>query len=105
MFPFGGPFPPVRVPQAAGLLAFFAIGTSHSLPVLSVSAGQKMEPSGPFIEIILMRTAPTIARDRLLELLRLTPEPHTREGYVMVLRNAVDEYVQAVLGKDDAAAE
>ena len=38
-----------------------------------------------------------IARQKLVELLRLTPEPHMREGYVMVLRNAVDDYLHAIL--------
>ena len=28
-----------------------------------------------------------------------------REGYVMALRNAVDEYVQAILQKSNAAVE
>ncbi len=42
-----------------------------------------------------MCTAPPMAREKLLELLRLTPEPHLREGYVMVLLNAVDDYVCA----------
>ena len=46
-----------------------------------------------------MPTAQSTARQRLLELLRLTPEPHMHEGYVMALRNAVDEYVQAILEK------
>ena len=50
-----------------------------------------------------MRTALPIARERVLELLHLTPEPHMREGYVMALRNAVDEYVQAILEKGNAA--
>ncbi len=45
----------------------------------------------------MMRTTPTLARQKLLELLRLTPEPHLLEGYVMVLRNAVDEYVRAIV--------
>ncbi len=52
-----------------------------------------------------MRTDPPVAREKLLELLHLTPEPHMREGYVMALRNAVDEYVQAILGKSNATAE
>ena len=51
----------------------------------------------------MSRTA--IARQKLLELLNLTPEPHMREGYVMALRHAFEEYVQAVLEKDDAATE
>ena len=52
-----------------------------------------------------MRTSPTSARQRLMELLRLTPEPHMREGYVMALQNAVDVYVEATLGESDEAAE
>ena len=40
---------------------------------------------------------------KLLELLRLTPEPHMREGDVMLLRNAVDDYVRAILHEVDAA--
>jgi hypothetical protein len=52
-----------------------------------------------------MRTAPPTARQRLLELVHLTPQPHHREGYVMALRNAVNEYVQAILEKGNAAAE
>ena len=43
-----------------------------------------------------MRTAPPTARERLLELVHLTPQPHMREGYVMALRNAVDDYVRAI---------
>ena len=46
-----------------------------------------------------MPTAPSIARQRLIELLRLTPDAHMREGYVMALLNAVDEYVQAIQEK------
>ncbi len=52
-----------------------------------------------------MRTAPPMARQRLLKLLRLTPEPHMREGYVMALRNAVDEYVRAIVHDADAAGD
>lgn len=52
-----------------------------------------------------MRTALPIARDKLLELLRLTLEVHMREGYVMALRNAVDEYVQAILNEVETAVE
>ncbi len=44
-----------------------------------------------------MRTAPTLARQKLMELLRLTPQAHMREGYVMALLNAVDDYVRAIL--------
>ena len=54
---------------------------------------------------ILMRTAPPTARERLLELVHLTPQPDMYDGYVMALRNAVDEYVQAILGKSNATAE
>ena len=60
---------------------------------------------GPLRIEIPMRTALPIAREKLLELLRLTPEPHMREGYVMALRNAVDEYVQAILENSNAMAE
>ena len=49
-----------------------------------------------------MRTAPPTARQRLLELVRLTPEPHMREGYVMALQDAVDDYVHAILHDVDA---
>lgn len=52
-----------------------------------------------------MRTSPTSARQRLMELLRLTPQASMREGYVMALRSAVDEYVQAILQKSNAAVE
>ena len=52
-----------------------------------------------------MRTAPPMAREKLLELLRLTPEPHMREGYVMALRNAVDEFVRAILHDVDTMDE
>ncbi len=47
-----------------------------------------------------MHIAQSTARQRLLELLCLTPEPHMREGYVMALRNAVDDYVRAILHED-----
>ena len=50
-----------------------------------------------------MRTPPTIAREKLLKLVHLTPEPHMREGYVMALRNAVDEYVRAIVHDADAS--
>lgn len=50
-----------------------------------------------------MRTAPPTVRQRLLELVHLTPQPHHREGYVMALRNAVDEYVRAILENSNAA--
>ena len=48
-----------------------------------------------------MRTTPTLAHQKLLELLRLTPQAHLREGYVMALRNAVDDYVWAILHEVD----
>ena len=51
-----------------------------------------------------MRTTPTLARQKLLELLRLTPQANMREGYVMALRNAVDEYVRAIV-HDDTTGE
>ncbi len=35
----------------------------------------------------MQKTLP-IARQKLLELLRVTPEPHMREGYVMVFLKA-----------------
>ncbi len=44
-----------------------------------------------------MHPAQSTTHQRLLELLRLTPEPHMREGYVMALRNAVDDYVRAIV--------
>ena len=44
-----------------------------------------------------MRTALLVACQKLLELLRLTPELHMREGYVMVFLNAADDYVRAIL--------
>ena len=52
-----------------------------------------------------MRTTPTLARQKLMELLRLTPEPHMREGYVMVFQSAVDEYVHSILRESDEAGE
>ena len=50
-----------------------------------------------------MRTTPTLARQKLMELLRMTPQANMREGYVMALRNAVDDYVSAILHEVDAA--
>ncbi len=47
-----------------------------------------------------MRTTPTLARQKLLDLLRLTPEVRLREGYVFALRNAVHDYVRAILHED-----
>ena len=44
-----------------------------------------------------MCSPPPMAREKLLELLRLTPERHMREGYVMVFLNAADDYVRAIL--------
>ena len=52
-----------------------------------------------------MRTTPTLARKKLLELLRLTPEHSMREGYVMALLNAVDEYVRAIVHDADTTGE
>ncbi len=52
-----------------------------------------------------MRTTPTLARQKLLELLRLTPEPHKREGFVMAFLNAVDDYVRALLHDVDTRGE
>ena len=52
-----------------------------------------------------MRTTPTLARKKLLELLRLTPEAHMREGYVVALRNAVDDYVHAIVHDVDTTSE
>ncbi len=52
-----------------------------------------------------MRTTPTLARQKLMELMRLTPEPHMREGYLLALRHLVDEYAQAILEKGNATAE
>ena len=50
-----------------------------------------------------MRTTPTLARQKLMELLRLTPQANMREGYVMALRHLVDEYAQAILEKGNGA--
>ncbi len=50
-----------------------------------------------------MRTTPTLARQRLIELLRLTLEQHKQEGYLMALRYLVDEYAQTILEKGNAA--
>ncbi len=52
-----------------------------------------------------MHTALPTARQKLLELLHLTPEPHMREGYVMALRNAVDDYVRAIVHDVDTTGE
>ena len=52
-----------------------------------------------------MRTALPIAREKLIELLHLTPQPHMREGYVMALQDAVDDYVRAILHDVDTAGE
>ncbi len=52
----------------------------------------------------MQKTLP-IARQKLLELLRLTPEPHMREGYVMVFLNAADDYVRAIQHEVDATGE
>ena len=52
-----------------------------------------------------MRTGLPIAREKLLELLHLTPKPHMREGYVMALLNAVDEYVRAIVHDVDTTGE
>ena len=49
----------------------------------------------------MQKTLP-IARQKLLELLRLTPEPHRREGYVAVFLNAADDYAHAILHDVDA---
>ena len=50
-----------------------------------------------------MPTTLPIARQKLLELLRVTPERHMREGYVMAFLNAADAYVDAILHDVDAA--
>ncbi len=50
-----------------------------------------------------MQKTLTIARQKLLELLRVTPEPHRREGYVIVFLKVADEYADAIL--HDAADE
>ena len=52
-----------------------------------------------------MQTTLSIAREKLLELLRLIPEPSKREGYVMALRNAVDDYVRAIIHDVDTTGE
>ena len=44
-----------------------------------------------------MNTAQSTARQRLIELLRLTPQTNMLEGYLMALQNAVDDYVHAIL--------
>ena len=41
----------------------------------------------------------------LLELLLLTPQANMREGYVMALRNAVDEYIRAIVHDVDTTGE
>ncbi len=46
-----------------------------------------------------------VARKKVLNLVRLTPELHKREGYVVALRNAVDDYVRAILHEVDAMGE
>ena len=43
-----------------------------------------------------MKTLP-IARQKLLELLRVPPERHRREGYVAVFLKVADEYAHAIL--------
>ena len=50
-----------------------------------------------------MHTALPTTRQKLMELLRLTPQANMREGYVMALRNALDDYVRAILHEVDAA--
>ncbi len=52
-----------------------------------------------------MPAPPVMAREKLLELLHLIPEAPMREGYVMALQNAVDDYVRAILHDFDAADE
>ena len=51
-----------------------------------------------------MKTLP-IARQKLLELLRVTPERHTRARYVLVFLKVADEYADAILHDVDAADE
>ncbi len=51
-----------------------------------------------------MKTLP-IARQKLLELLRVTPERYRREGYAMAILNAADDYAHAILHDVDAADE
>ena len=41
--------------------------------------------------------APLAPREAARVRAPLTPQPHMREGYVMALRNAVDEYARAIL--------
>ena len=60
-------------------------------------AGSVTGPSISQPETPLMRTTPTLARQKLLELLRLTPQANMREGYVIVFLNAADDYVRAIL--------
>ena len=50
-----------------------------------------------------MGTASSRARQKLMELLRLTPEPPMREGYVMALQDAVDRYVRVILHEAEEA--
>ena len=38
----------------------------------------------------------------MLELLHLTPEAHMREGYLVALLNAVDDYIRAILHEGGA---
>ena len=52
-----------------------------------------------------MHTTPTLARQKLMELLRLTPQANMREGYVMVLLNSVDDYVRAIVHEVDTTGE
>ena len=52
-----------------------------------------------------MQMTLSIARRKLLELLRVTPERYMREGYVMVFLNAADDYVNAILHDVNAADE
>ena len=52
----------------------------------------------------MQKTLP-IARQKLLELLRVTPERYTREGYVAVFLNSADDYARAILHDVDAADE
>ncbi len=44
-----------------------------------------------------MHTALPTARQKLLELLRLTPQTNMVEGYLMALQNAFEEYVRTIL--------
>ena len=48
-----------------------------------------------------MQTTLPISRQKLMELLRLTPEASMREGFVMAFLNAVDDYVWALLNEND----